>query len=158
MICAPLQAARPSAQSADAPAYACFGVKTASPPAVSRPACQPPPYAAPDLSRPSRDVSSTRPNQLTVAIVGSQAKYFSVAVFTYCVCCDSLTVETFSSWKYCVYFCVSVCQPTSSTTSWSPSTVVGWPVPPNASYTACLTRSRLGMPKKSGFAYPTSGP
>ena len=66
-----------------------------------------------------------------------------------CVC--SLTTLTFSGLTYCGSFEVSVCQPTSSIRKVSPFSVVGWPVPLNASQTACLTRFRSGMPKRSGF-------
>src|SRR5579862_9927639 len=71
----------------------------------------------------------------TPTTVGSHAKYFVASCLRYAAWVASLTTGTFSEWMYCGYFDVSVCQPISSITNVRPFSVVGWPVPWNASHT-----------------------
>src|SRR3954454_21672171 len=136
-IIGPLQASRPAAKSEATCAYADFGCETPWPPAVSRPLCQPPPSWFPSASLPFRYFSSASRKSWTLTTDGSHAKYFSAIFLMKSACVCSLIVVTFSAFTYCcVYLVVSVCQPISSITKvsgFTADTVVGCPVPANAS-------------------------
>src|SRR5581483_2066808 len=128
-----VQADRPAAKSGASAAYASLGVETPGPPVVRSPLCQPPPILVPSFAFPFRVDSSTSRNHSTSVTVGSHAKYLWTVWRMSSACACSATTATFSLLKYWRYEVVFVCHPSSSIRNVSPFSVVGWPVPLNAS-------------------------